>query len=504
MFMKKADRCDFTKSACMLIILMALLAVTLLCFSNGISGNDFWWHVKVGEWITEHKKVPTTDIFSWCGMEKGISWTAHEWLADVIFYGIYSAVGMLGIFLFSIVAAISMLFLMFNQARKHIERNFLVSGLFLVLFAVVASLFFYGRPHVFSYFLLFVELKILYVFFEDHDSKSIYYIPLIAALWSNLHGGSASLAYILCAVFLLAGMFNIGFGRIESTRFDRKAAFKLMTVAIGSVIGVLINPIGFKVLAYPYVNLSDDISMSVISEWQAPDAKVIGNLVLYFLPMLMMLFGVICGKMKIRMIDLLIMFAFMFLFFRSARFIVLWYIAAIFCAFRYMPEIRVKSVTRKSEKIAVLALVALLIVPCVLGITDTIETYKNGNLVSVAMSKDAVQAVKDDAPQRIYNDYNLGEALIYNEIPVFFDARADLYAQENIMADGISLMYLEPVRTMNQNAYVDVDDMIEKYDFDAILILKGRSLYSYLMNHPERFKLIYEDESLGYFRIYGG
>jgi hypothetical protein len=56
----------------MTIILVGLLAVTLLCFSEGINGNDFWWHVKVGEWIVDNGKVPTEDIFSWYGMEKGI------------------------------------------------------------------------------------------------------------------------------------------------------------------------------------------------------------------------------------------------------------------------------------------------------------------------------------------------------------------------------------------------------------------------------------------------
>lgn len=63
-----------------------------------------------------------------------------------------------------------------------------------------------------------------------------------------------------------------------------------------SVICIVINPIGLKVLAYPYVNLSDSLSMTVISEWQAPDAKLIGNLVLYFLPIVVMSIGIISRK----------------------------------------------------------------------------------------------------------------------------------------------------------------------------------------------------------------
>ena len=501
MFMKKNRKADFTKYICVIITFMALLAVTLLCFSNGISGNDFWWHIKVGEWVVEHKAVPNVDIFSWCGMEKEISWTAHEWLADVIFYYLYSIGGSIGIFLFCLVSAITMSVLMFREAKKNIEKNFLISGLFFVLFAVIASLFFYGRPHVFSYFLLFFELKFLYEFMDDFNSKKIFLIPIIAIFWSNLHGGSASLSYILCFLFLFSGIFNISYGRVENKRFDANSKFRLVMVTLGAVLGVLVNPIGIRVLAYPYINLSDNISMSVISEWLPPDAKIIGNVILYFLPILLMTLGIICGRTKIRLVDILVMLAFLFLFFRSARFIVLWYISAIFYAFRYLPEVKIKAITKKSEKIAVFSLIVLLCIPCVMGINDTTKTYKNGTLITETMSKTAIEIIRKDSPKRIYNDYNLGEALIYNDIPVFFDARADLYAQEGIMADGISLMYLEPVGQTNQCGYIDVEAMIEKYHFDAILILKGRSLYSYIMNHPEKFKLIYEDDSLGYFRI---
>ena len=504
MFTRKDEKYDFTKGTCISIILASILTVTLLCFSNGISGNDFWWHIKVGEWIVEHEEVPTTDIFSWYGMEKGISWIAHEWLSEVIFYGIHSAFGSIGIFLFCITAALLMLLLMFGQARKNLERNFLLGGLFLVLFSVVASLFFYGRPHIFSYFLLFFELKILYEFVENHDSKKIYFIPVLAILWSNLHGGSSSLAYILCLIFIFSGVFNFNCDRLVFERFDKKSMIRLAIVTLGAVLGVLLNPIGIRVLAYPFINLSDNLSMSVISEWQAPDAKAIGNLILYYFPILIMTVGIMCTKKTVRAIDFLVMLAFIFLFFRSARFIVLWYIAAVFYAFRYMPEIKIKTITKRAEKAAVLSFVVVLLVPCAIGVIDMVETYREERLISKTISDEAMKVIMDDDPQRIYNDYNLGEALIYYDIPVFFDARADLYTQENIMVDGISLMYLEPAGEHNHSSYVDVDAMLEKYNFDAMLILKGRSLYSYIMNHPERFLLIYEDASLGYFRVLGG
>jgi len=493
----------FTRRICALLLFVAILAVTVLCFSGGISGNDFWWHIKVGEWVVEHGRIPTTDIFSWYGTEAGIKWTAHEWLADVLFYMIYSLCGETGVFAFGLLAALVMTFLMYAETRDYVHRNYIVGGIFLLLFSVVTSAFFYGRPHVFGYFLLFAELKLLYGFYDDRKSKGIYFIPIITALWSNLHGGSSSLAYLLCIAFTLSALFDFSFGRLKAERFACSDVLKLCCVTLGSVAGILVNPIGTSVLIYPYVNLSDSLSMSFISEWQAPDAKSAGVLILFFLPIALITLGMLCCESRLRLIDLIIMCAFLMLFFRSARFIVLWYIAAVFYGFRYLPEIKVKEITKRGEKILVCATVVLVTVPLFWGISGIVKTHREGALVSTVMSDDAVEAVKKDSPERILNDYNLGEALIFNDVHVFVDSRADLYA-ENVLADYLSLTYLTPTGEGNTSEYVDVDGMIKKYGFDSVLILKSRALYSYIMNCPEKFELLYQDDQLGYFRIKEG
>jgi len=153
--LKSIDRLNKYKFIILLLISIVPVVVMIYCFCAGISGNDFWWHVKVGEYIVENGAVPVTDIFSWYGMAKGIGWTAHEWLADVIFYIIHSAFGNIGIYVFSVCGAIILYILLWYNAKRYIEKNILIAGLFFVLFAIITSLFFYGRPHVFSYFLLF-------------------------------------------------------------------------------------------------------------------------------------------------------------------------------------------------------------------------------------------------------------------------------------------------------------------------------------------------------------
>mgnify|MGYP003505008617 FL=1 len=164
MFIKEKNKFTTTERIAILFLFVSTMVILLLCFSNGISGNDFWWHIKVGEYIQENKTIPTNDIFSWLGMEKNISWTAHEWLSDVIFYYIHNTFGEIGVFCFSVVVAIILFSLLFFESIKHTKRNFIIAGLFFILFAIVLSLFVYGRPHIFSYFFLFFALKILFTF----------------------------------------------------------------------------------------------------------------------------------------------------------------------------------------------------------------------------------------------------------------------------------------------------------------------------------------------------
>lgn len=489
----------------MLLAVVAIVGIAMVAivytFSEGISGNDFWWHIKVGEWIVEHNKVPTTDIFSWYGVAHQIPWTAHEWLADVILYLIYKVTGQIGIFVLSIGAAFTMFFLLWHEAKKHVQNNILIGGLFFALFAVTTSVFFYGRPHLFSFFLLYWELKVLFAFTYNPKSKGIYSIPLLTCIWSNIHGGSAAISYVICGVFLVAGLLNVQIGKIAPSKMDRTSIIKLLVITLGSVVAILINPVGLDVLVYPFKSFGDQLQMTLISEWRSPDAKEIGDLVLFIIPIALMLIGFFQEEKKIRLIDLAIMGLFVFLFLRSVRFIMLWYISAVFCAFPYVPKCKIKPMSRKSEVTFVVACIAVFLAVIGMSISPLISTINNNKLISRTMSDEAVAVVKEDNPERLFNDYNLGEALIFNEIPVFFDARADLFAYDNIMADGVSLSFLEQANSTAETAYVDVATIVERYQFDAILILKSRPLYAYLVSQPSSFECLYEDDGLGYFKV---
>lgn len=482
-------------------LLTIVIGIVLQFYSDGVFGNDFWWHVKVGEFICKNGYVPLKDIFSWIGMEKGIPWTAHEWLADVIFYKIFNSFGEVGIFSFSLGSAFLMIWLLWKEAGENAKKNVVISSLYFIAFAILAAAFFYGRPQLFSFFLLFLELKILYAYYEKNGSRAIWFLPLISLLWSNLHGGSSNLSYLLCGLFLFVGSFDFQFERIEGKKLSDKSRRTLFLVLLCTIGAIFVNPIGYRVFTYPYENMSDKLSMTMISEWQSPDAKIIGHLVMYFLPIALTSMGLMVGKGKNRLIDWLIMLTFVFLFLRSSRFIILWFISAPFYAFRYFPACRLKEIRGRLEKGLSLLLMVFLIAFAGHGIWKTSASLQKGNVIVKTLDDEAVEAIKADSPKRLFNDYNLGEALIYQDVPVFFDARADLFAKPGILGDGISIMTLRAATTNGDNVAIDLEDLIAKYDFDAFAILKARPLYVYLSSHPEKYRLVYEDENIGYFRM---
>lgn len=493
-----------SKICYLMIVIMGALAVLLWGFRDGISGNDFWWHVKAGEWMVQNKAVMKTDCFSWLNEQKAIQWTAHEWLAEVIFYLLYRYWGEQGMFWTSLGSAILLFIWLVWLNRKSFFTNCLFTAVYVVLFAALLPVFFYGRPHIFSFYLFAGELCCLTRFIRDKKAVWVFYIPGIGILWANLHGGSANLVYLLPILLLISSIpaWNKLPGA-EATDLSKRERLLLLGVVLLTMSGTCINPYGVKLLIYPYSNMADSLMLSVIGEWAAPDAKNIGSTVCFFLPIFMSVIGVIFREKRLKSFDFLLMLFFAFMFLRSQRFIMLYSIATFFWCFQYVIPCDVKEVTGKLEWLALGTATVGLCVGMMFGVSNIVQMAEEGVLISRELSQQMIETVKDQNPKRLYNDYNFGGILIFHDIEVFFDGRADMYSTSGVLKDGVSFAALRTMGDETADIYVDVEKIVEKYGFDAILIEKGRALCSYLVSFPERYQLITENEKAAYFKVLG-
>jgi hypothetical protein len=80
--------------------------------------------------------------------------------------------------------------------------------------------------------------------------------------------------------------------------------------------------------------------------------------------------------------------------------------------------------------------------------------------------------------------YDYGGELIYNDIPVFIDGRADLYTKYN---------YKDYLNISNLNG--DYVKLIEKYNFDYFLVDKDYSINTYL-KYNNQYEVIYKDKKV--------
>jgi hypothetical protein len=65
-------------------IVLALAVFALAAFAPAVLGDgDTWTHVATGDWILDHRAIPSVDLFTFSFA--GAPWIAHEWLADVLF-----------------------------------------------------------------------------------------------------------------------------------------------------------------------------------------------------------------------------------------------------------------------------------------------------------------------------------------------------------------------------------------------------------------------------------
>ncbi len=479
------------QNLCILISAIFVSAtVIILLYNSGVSGNDFWWHIKAGEWICENSSIPTKDIFSWYGISHNLEWISHEWLSEIILYKIYAFGGEPLVLTFCMFSAFLFMILLMKWTQKYWKENTLFIILWFSIGSIISSSFFQPRPQIFSFFLFAATIKILYDLYDHENSKTIYFLPLISLLWTNFHGGSSNMPYLLCFIFMFCGFFNFSVWRFEAVRITKKQLLKYFFCGILSAGTILINPHGISMLFYPYANMADSFMLSFISEWASPDAKDLSSLVLY-IPLIITSIGLVVNTKKVQLTDTVLFLLFAYMYLRSIRFGALMMISYTFLVFRYPIfeyHIEEKKQIFTSVFLGVMAVcITATQVPKYTSIKDYVSEVTEDNVISI---------IKEDAPQRLYNCYNFGEFLIKNNIPVFIDARADVYTN-NILRDGINIEYLKNYDPKKKKEAFDIEATIEKYNFDAFFIRKNSPLNIYL-RETEKYELLYDSETACY------
>ena len=104
------------------------------------------------------------------------------------------------------------------------------------------------------------------------------------------------------------------------------------------------------------------------------------------------------------------------------------------------------------------------------------------------ISDKAIDVLKKENPKRLLNYYDYGGYLVYKNIPVFIDGRADLYSEYNF-EDYLDI----------SNASYKFTKYLKKYNFDYILMPKKRGITTYLSESND-YNVIYSDKKVVIFK----
>lgn len=243
--------------------------IALGAIAMPVLNPDLFWHLSAGKYIVQNLRLPSADFLSWT--EAGAPWTDFEWLAQLVYYGVYALAGKTGFFLLKM----ALLGATLPACLKLLDLNGLRRAAFAALplwgLALMANSDL--RPENFS--VLFFSLLLLRL--ETARLKggwrasagALAGMAAFFALWANLHAGFAYGLLLLAAY--AAG--NYAESRAWPSAPAAPAALSPLFLA-AAFAGTLLNPWGPKIYVILFAHAADAAALSrYLAEWAPPTLR---------------------------------------------------------------------------------------------------------------------------------------------------------------------------------------------------------------------------------------
>jgi len=222
---------------------VALVAAAFLC-THAVVDPDLWGHLRFGLDALRDGRLASIDPYSFT---QDAGWINHEWLSEVALAIAYRAGAVVGLLLLKTVLLAGTVALLWRASRAVREpyRWWMLAAAIVGIAPAAYTM----RPQLWT--LLFVPI----VWAALERRTRLVAVPLLFALWANLHGG-----WIVGAA--VAALWTLG--RAIDSRSVRAILPETAAIAAG-VLATLVNPYGARLWTFllSTVRLSRNIS-----EWQ--------------------------------------------------------------------------------------------------------------------------------------------------------------------------------------------------------------------------------------------
>ena len=207
--------------------------------------TDLWYHLNSGRYIFTNKSIPKDSFFSFISPPR--EWVDYFWLFQVLVYKIHSLFGYYGLvflraFTFLTISILILCFFFKNSPKNNTYFYFtIIFSLYSLLLIPRYNLV---RPHIFTY--LFI---VLFLYILEFKRKKAVYLPVLAILWTNLHG----IIYPIMLLIVLAYLVEFFLNHIKDKTHIQKSELFYIIPLILSIAAVYLTPHGSNLMWIPLI-----------------------------------------------------------------------------------------------------------------------------------------------------------------------------------------------------------------------------------------------------------
>lgn len=232
---------------------------------------DTGWHIRTGEWILAHHRIPLQDIFSFSKPDG--PWLAWEWLSEVLFALLNGLGGLRAVVLFSILVLSFTFTLLFRLVRRR--SNPIVAIAITLLAAGASSIHWLARPLLFT-----ILFPVLFYSALERVSEGktrvagipyLAILPVATILWANLHAG-------FFVGILMISLYGVGeavktilSGHRSECQDGWLKAGRYFLSALGCLAASLINPYSYRLHQHIAAYLNDPQLSRHVLEYLSPN-----------------------------------------------------------------------------------------------------------------------------------------------------------------------------------------------------------------------------------------
>ena len=536
--MSKKDKIKFD-----IIVVIAIIFLAAAFIPKSLQEDTFYM-IKVGEYICQNGMGVVAERIEPFAWHEGMIYTYPHWLLDIIFYLIYNVFQFTGIYVFTVIFGI-IIYLLVYITNVKVCKNRIISAIITLATIYLFRGYITARAQIVTYFCCILTLLFIERFLENPKRRYMVGLVIVPIILANCHAALFPMYFVLYLPYIAAYIMSfltreeilsklLKFKNKRLTKLEKKGKIEkvekiktkiekiqekletikvenktktrkviiernenvkyLILLCIACIITGFITPLRDIPFTYTIKSLKGN-TMNFISEHQAVALTKMPSLIVSFVVLAITLFST---KTKIKLQDLFMVIGMSILAIISYKqFPIFW--IGVMCIINKLIFMMIDE--KKLEKIKKIETKALsfmgMVYTIMIIIIIFLYNYKSISKQSYVNTNDypvvAAEWMKNNIDMDkmyLFNDFNYGSYLLFKDIPVFIDGRADAYDPVfNGMNEDPFLDYM--LTSSGQKWY---GDTFKKYNITHIITTKD-SLLDMLLQRNIVYKNIYNDGS---------